>query len=227
MAATSESRDTEDEMIEIVIASKNRGKVREIVEIMEGVPVRLLSAEEVGVWPEIEETGRSYVENALLKAVAVSKATGRPALSDDSGLEVDALDGLPGVHSARFAAPDASDDQNNVRLASLLHGVPPERRRARYRCAAVLWAPYGLRPGAHDSGVGGSSPVSLVEIAVCEGSIATEPKGKGGFGYDPWFIPDGEWRRMAELTDEEKNSISHRGKAFRGLRRQLESALRR
>lgn len=207
-----------DPVLQVLIATKNPGKIKEIREIMADLPVRFLSTEDVGEWSEIEESGRTYLENALLKAAAVAAATGFPTIADDSGLEVDALDGLPGVKSARFAGPTATDEQNNVRLASLLHGVPPERRRARYRCAAVLWAPKGL-PSA------GGSPVSLAEVTSCEGWIATEPKGAGGFGYDPWFIPEGESRRMAELSEQEKNSISHRGKAFRGLGRQLEALL--
>lgn len=199
------------------MASKNAAKIREIRRIMSGLPVEFLGPQEVDEWPDIEESGHTYVENALIKAVSVSRVTGLPALADDSGLEVDALDGLPGVRSARFAGADASDEQNNLRLASLLHGVPAQRRGGRYRCVAILWAPTGLKPS--------SSPKSFVERGVCEGSIATEPKGTGGFGYDPWFIPLGESRRMAELTDEEKDAISHRGKAVRGLRAQIMSAI--
>lgn len=196
--------------MEIVVASKNPGKLKEIAEIMAGLPVRLLTSDDVVAWPEVEETGDTYVENARLKARALQQATGKAALADDSGLEVDVLDGRPGVYSARLAGPQATDEQNNVRLISLMFGVPDVRRTARYRCVALLLLPDGGE---------------LIEIDECEGAIALEPKGTGGFGYDPWFIPAGETRRMAELSPEEKNTISHRGKAFRALRVRLEAYL--
>lgn len=173
---------------------------------MAGLPVEFLGPDDVESWPEVEETGVTYLQNALLKAQAVVEATGKAAMADDSGLEVDALDGRPGVFSSRLAGPDATDEQNNIRLASLLFGVPPERRSSRYRCVALLLLPEGT---------------TIFEEGVCEGSIATEPKGFEGFGYDPWFIPSGESRTMAELSPAEKNEISHRGKAFRALRRRL------
>ena len=190
----------------VVIASTNPGKIAEVRQILEKVPLRLLSRDEVGGWPEIEETGSTFLANALLKAHAVSRFTGRAALADDSGIEVDALDGAPGVRSARFAGPDATDEQNNRRLVAALDGLPTERRTARYRCVVVVVTPEGEE---------------IAAVGSCEGRIALEPRGSGGFGYDPWFVPEGESRTMAELSPEEKHAISHRGKAMRGLAEQL------
>jgi XTP/dITP diphosphohydrolase len=192
----------------VVIASTNPGKIAEVRRILDGVPLRLVSREEVGGWPEIEETGSTFLANALLKARAVAGFTGRAALADDSGIEVDALDGAPGIHSARFAGPDATDEENNGRLVAALDGIAPEQRTARYRCVVVLVTPEGEE---------------IAGVGSCEGRIALEPRGSGGFGYDPWFVPEGESRTMAELSAEEKHAISHRGKALRGLAEQLRS----
>jgi XTP/dITP diphosphohydrolase len=186
----------------VVIASTNPGKIAEVRQIMAGLPLVLLTSDEVGGWPEIEETGDTYLANALLKAHAVAAVTGKVALADDSGIEVDALDGAPGVRSARFSGAQASDEDNNAKLIEALAGVPSERRGARYRCVAVLVTPDGEE---------------IAGIGSCEGRIGFEPRGTGGFGYDPWFIPERESRTMAELTAEEKHAISHRGKALRGL----------
>jgi len=186
----------------VVIASTNPGKIAEVRQIMAGLPLVLVTRDEVGGWPEVEETGDTYLANALLKAHAVAAVTGRAALADDSGIEVDALDGAPGVRSARFAGEQATDEDNNARLIASLDGVPPERRGARYRCVAVLVTPEGDE---------------IAGVGSCEGRIGFEARGTGGFGYDPWFIPERESRTMAELTAEEKHAISHRGKALRGL----------
>jgi XTP/dITP diphosphohydrolase len=186
----------------VVIASTNPGKIAEVRQIMAGLPLVLLTSDDVGGWPEIEETGDTYLANALLKARAVAAVTGRAALADDSGIEVDALDGAPGVRSARFSGERASDEDNNAKLIDSLDGVPYERRGARYRCVSVLVTPDGEE---------------IAGIGSCEGRIGFEPRGTGGFGYDPWFIPERESRTMAELTAEEKHAISHRGKALRGL----------
>ena len=190
----------------VVIASTNPGKIAEVRQILEKVPLRLLSRDEVGGWPEVEETGSTFLANALLKARAVAGFTGRAALADDSGIEVDALDGAPGIRSARFAGPDATDEQNNRRLVAALDGLAPEERTARYRCVVVVVTPEGEE---------------IAGVGSCEGRIALEPRGSGGFGYDPWFVPEGESRTMAELSAEEKHAISHRGKALRGLAEQL------
>lgn len=195
-------------MLELVVASANLAKVAELTEIMNDIPVRLITRSEVANWPEIEETGSSYLENALIKAQAIVSTTGKAALADDSGIEVDALEGAPGVLSARFAGPSATDEDNNAKLVSDLSGV--EGRGARYRCVAVIVFPDG-------SVIGG--------VGTCEGSISLEERGKGGFGYDPWFIPGGETRTMAELSPKEKHAISHRGRALRGLIDQLRRRL--
>lgn len=195
---------------EIVVASGNPGKVKEISEIFAGMPVVLKTKDDVGGWDDIEETGETYLENAFLKARAVCEKTGLPALADDSGIEVDAIDGAPGVHSARFAGDGATDEENNEKLVSLLEGLGPDERGARYRCVAVIAFPVGEE---------------LAAIGACEGRIALQPKGEGGFGYDPWFVPQGGSRTMAELTAEEKHAISHRGKALRGLASALQARL--
>lgn len=190
----------------VVIASKNPGKIAEVREIMAGLPLVLLTGDDVGAWPEVEEIGDTYLANALLKARAVASLTGMPALADDSGIEVDALGGAPGVRSARYSGEAATEEDNNAKLIAALDGVPPEGRGARYRCVAVLVTPDGKE---------------IAGIGSCEGQIGSEARGAGGFGYDPWFVPEGESRTMAELTPDEKHAISHRGKALRGLAEQL------
>ena len=195
----------------IAIASRNPGKIREILAICEDWPVGWVTAEtHDGPWPDVEETGRTYLENALLKAGAVSKAIGVPALADDSGIEADALGGRPGARSARFAGPDAGDEANLRKLIDAIRARPPEQRGARYRCVAAL-----AEPDAQES---------VWTEATCEGSLILEPRGSGGFGYDPIFVPEGETRTMAELPPADKDAISHRGKAFRALREKLVSA---
>jgi XTP/dITP diphosphohydrolase len=156
-----------------------------------------------GQWPEVEETGSTYLENARMKAEATAAALGVPALADDSGIEVDALGGRPGSRSARFAGDDATDERNLEELIRALKGVPGSGRTARYRCVAVLAIPGGRE--LHAEG-------------VCEGTLVSKPRGARGFGYDPIFVPAGWDQTMAELTDEEKDRISHRGRALRALR---------
>src|SRR5207249_6311145 len=151
--------------LEIVVASANEAKIAEIAEIMAPLPVVLRTRADFTSWPEVEETGATYLDNALLKARSILEHTGLAALADDSGIEVDVLDGRPGPRSARLAGPQATDEANNVRLISLLHGVPPERRTARYRCVVVLLFPEGAEEGAR-RGVG-----RLVAEATCEGVI--------------------------------------------------------
>ena len=188
----------------IAIASRNPGKIREIVAICANWPVEWARADDGGeAWPDVEETGETYVENALLKATAVAGALGVPAVADDSGIEVDALGGAPGPRSARFAGTGATDGQNLDKLRELLAGVPEAGRGARYRCIAAFAEPGGARLWAE---------------GVCEGRLIDEPRGSGGFGYDPIFVPAGFDRTMAELDPEEKDRISHRGVAFRALR---------
>lgn len=195
----------------VVIASTNPGKIVEVCSILGGLGFELLGPGDLGGWPEVEETGTTYLDNALLKARFVCAHTGLAALADDSGIEVDFLGGAPGVHSARYSGVgggrDATDEANNTKLIAALEGVPTDERGARYRCLAVLVTPDGGE---------------LVGEGVCEGRIGVIPRGTGGFGYDPWFVPEGETRTMAELTAQEKDAISHRGKALRHLARQLE-----
>jgi XTP/dITP diphosphohydrolase len=191
----------------IAIASRNAHKLREIGRICADWPVEWLTVENhEGPWPDVEETGSTYLENAQLKARAGAAALGEPALADDSGIEVDALGGRPGPRSARFAGEEATDEQNLETLIRALKGVPVAGRTARYRCLGVLCFPDGRE--VHAEG-------------VCEGILVPRPRGAGGFGYDPIFVPGGGDRTMAELTDEDKDRISHRGRAFRALREQL------
>jgi len=187
----------------IVLATRNEGKVREFLTLLEGRAARVesLRAHADVVLPP--ETGSTYRENAIAKARAVHAALGAPALGDDSGLEVDALGGAPGLHSARYAGPNASDAANKERLLQALQGIAPERRTARFWCALAL--------------VRGPDDVVLSE-GVCEGRILDAPRGEGGFGYDPLFVPDGETLTFAELPWERKNAISHRARAVAALR---------
>jgi XTP/dITP diphosphohydrolase len=159
-------------------------------------------------FPDVEETGDTYLENAALKARAVAEALGLPALADDSGIEVDALGGRPGPRSARYAGEHATDEQNLTALIQAIRGIPAAGRTARYRCVAALALPGGDL--IHTDG-------------TCEGTLRTDRSGSRGFGYDPIFVPVGWDRTMAELTDEEKDRISHRGRAFRALRSVLEA----
>ena len=194
----------------VVLATKNRGKAREIQAMLEGVVARV---ESLADHPHVElppEGAVSYRENALEKARTVWRALGIPALGDDSGLEVDALDGAPGVTSARFAGPDAGDAANNARMLVELRGLPPAGRTARFRCVLALVKGEGLE---------------AVAEGVCSGTILDAPRGSGGFGYDPLFLPEGESRTFAELPHDVKNRISHRGRAVRALRAVLEARM--
>lgn len=189
----------------LVVATRNPHKVREITRICADWPVAWLTGQELD-WPEVEESGHSYLENALLKARAVASATGEAALADDSGIEVDALGRGPGPRSARYAGDTATDEQNLRALVRALAGVPSSGRTARYRAVAAVAWPDGIE--AHAEG-------------VSEGMLRTRPRGSGGFGYDPIFQPAGWDRTMAELSPEEKDRISHRGRALRALREML------
>jgi XTP/dITP diphosphohydrolase len=188
----------------IAIASRNPHKLREVTRICADWPVTWLTIDDhEGPWPEVEETGSTYLDNARLKGVAGAAALDLPALADDSGIEVDALGGRPGPRSARFAGEDVSDERNLQELIRSLKGVPGSGRTARYRCVALLAHPDGREVYAE---------------GVCEGTLVSKPRGAGGFGYDPIFVPAGWDRTMAELMDDEKDRISHRGRALRALR---------
>jgi XTP/dITP diphosphohydrolase len=192
----------------LVIASGNPGKVREFRELLAALPFEVVAASELGLTSPAE-TGASFLENALLKARHAASATGAAAIADDSGLEVDALGGAPGIHSARYAGPEADDAANNTKLLAALAPVPHEARRARYRCVLVFV------DGALD-------PEPLIAEGVWEGSILHEPRGSGGFGYDALFWVTELHATAAELAPAEKNRRSHRGAALRLLRERLD-----
>lgn len=188
----------------IVLATRNPGKISEIEALLPGV--RCAPAASFPGCPEPEESGRTFEENALIKARAVSRHTGRTALADDSGLEVDALNGAPGVRSARYAGDRASDGENLRRLLDALDGVDEAGRAARFRCVVAVVAPDG---GAWTA------------EGVCEGGILREPRGESGFGYDPVFVPAGYDKTFAELDAGVKNRISHRAMALRRIAKAL------
>jgi XTP/dITP diphosphohydrolase len=192
----------------IVLASNNPGKAREFAAALAELNVDIMPQSLFGV-PEVEETGLTFIENAMLKARNAALHAGWPALADDSGLVVDALDGRPGIHSARYAGPDADDHANIAKLLVELRGVPAERRTARFVCVLAL-----LRHPA--------DPTPLICQASWEGVIVTEPRGANGFGYDPVFFVPGEQQTAAELDLATKNRLSHRGQALAHLRRQMQ-----
>jgi XTP/dITP diphosphohydrolase len=194
--------------IDVVVASSNHGKLAEIRATLDFPHWRFKPASELDdEWPSPEENGETFEANARIKAVAARERFGLAALADDSGLEVDAIDGEPGVYSNRYAGPCADDAENNRRLLLALKDVAAEERSARFRCTIVFIAPDGTE---------------TVSTGVCEGRIGFEPVGEHGFGYDPLFLPEATpGRSMAELTLAEKNAISHRGAALRDLRAKL------
>jgi XTP/dITP diphosphohydrolase len=186
-------------VVKLLIATNNPGKILEYEELLADIPVEITFPAKEGLLLDVEETGDTFEENACLKALAYAQHSGMMTLADDSGLEVDALEGRPGVYSARYAGPGASDIDRYQKLLAALADTPVELRSARFRCVVALV----------------QSDVCL-EIAdgVCEGTIGFEPRGENGFGYDPVFVVDGYGgRTMAELSADSKNSISHRGRA--------------
>ena len=187
-------------MVRVALATKNPGKVREIAAILADAPIELTGPEPAWVPPP--EDDPTYRGNALIKARSLASMSTTAVLADDSGIEVDALDGGPGPRSARYAGEGASDEENLHKLIEVVARTPERARGARYRCVAVLLTPSGEEHVAE---------------ATVEGMLITEPRGSGGFGYDPIFVPTGESRTMAELSAQEKDAISHRGKAFRAL----------
>ena len=193
--------------MKLVLATANAGKQREFAALLAPLGIELLLQSALGI-QSVAETGTTFEANALLKARHAAAQAGRPALADDSGLEVDALDGRPGVWSARFAGAAASDADNNALLLAQLAAVPPERRGARYRCILAL-----VR-SADDA-----SP--LIAGGSWEGRIALRAAGAGGFGYDPLFIPEGHRVTAAELPSAHKNALSHRARALASLAAQI------
>jgi len=193
--------------VRLVLASANRDKAAEISAILTAAVPGLDLVPRPADLPDVDETGATLLENARLKAAAIAAATGEAAVADDTGLAVDALDGAPGVYSARFAGEDATYADNVAKLLKELDGVTPERRTARFETVAMIRWPDGR------------------EVAVTgavDGVIAPDARGDGGFGYDPIFVPlEGDGRTFAELTPEEKHALSHRGRAFRALAAKL------
>jgi XTP/dITP diphosphohydrolase len=187
----------------IVLASNNPGKVREFNQLFAGLELEVVPQSEFAV-PEIEETGLTFVENAILKARNAAQHSGLPAIADDSGLEVDALNGAPGIYSARYAGKGASDEQNLRKLLADLKDVPEEKRRARFQCLLVY-----LRHAL--------DPTPLICQGTWEGHILPAPRGTHGFGYDPVFLVPTHGCASAELPPEVKNRLSHRGQALRQL----------
>ena len=187
-------------MKELVLASGNKGKLAEFQRLLEGLDVQIHSMKEYPEIGEIVEDGSTFAENALIKARAVCKATGKPAMADDSGLAVDTLNGAPGIYSARFAGEQRSDADNNAKVLQLLEGVEDSKRTARFFCVIAIVLPDGREYTAE---------------GTCEGTILRALQGEGGFGYDPLFYVESLDKTFAELTMEEKNHISHRGHANR------------
>jgi XTP/dITP diphosphohydrolase len=194
-------------MKELVVATRNRGKLQEIRSLLDGVVAYVQCAADFDGFPETIEDGQTFRDNALKKAREAMLFTGLPALADDSGLVVDALGGRPGVYSARFAGEGADDAANNRRLLDELNGIPADQRQAAFVCVLAYVAPDGTEK-VFDGRAGGA--------------ILTSGRGDGGFGYDPLFLVNGFDRTMAELSVQEKNSISHRGQALQQFRAFLE-----
>jgi XTP/dITP diphosphohydrolase len=187
----------------VVLASGNAGKLREFAELLANTGFEFLRQSEFGIEPP-PETGTTFLDNALIKARNAARLTGLPAIADDSGIEVDALDGAPGVYSARYAGEGASDEANLAKLLAALQGVPAARRGARYRCVVVFVERF-------------DDPHPLIGEGTWEGEILDGRRGSGGFGYDPSFLPRGESRTAAQMPSDEKHQYSHRGQALRAF----------
>jgi len=191
--------------VTLVLATRNQGKIREFRRILDAISqgaINLVGLEEFPHTTDVEETGSTFKENALLKARSVCKETGLPAIADDSGLSVDALNGAPGIYSARYAGVHGDDQANNAKLMRELENIPEEKRGAHFTCAAALVLPDGREHVAEE---------------IFEGSILYAPIGEHGFGYDPLFRPQGLAISSAQMSAEEKDSISHRGKSLRAI----------
>ncbi|NLK07901.1 MAG: XTP/dITP diphosphatase [Firmicutes bacterium] len=189
-------------MAKLVIASKNKGKVKEIHALLKDLAIEVVSLEDFPNAPNVLEDGHTFAENALKKARLIREFTGLTTLADDSGLEVDFLQGAPGVRSARFAGECASDADNNKKLLELMEDVPESQRTARFKCLIAV--------------VGKNGQTEILD-GSCEGTILTEARGSGGFGYDPLFYVPELGKTFAEMTAEDKTKLSHRGKALRAV----------
>ncbi len=195
----------------VVIASRNQGKIAEFHELLRGLDVNVLSLADFPGLPDVAETGATFQENALLKARAAAAATGLVAMADDSGLEVDYLNGAPGIYSSRYAGSDHDDAANIRKLLAALEGVPVNRRAARFRCVIAITTPDGGE---------------YLSEGVCEGRITRKPRGAGGFGYDPVFLVPSLDQTFAELGERVKNRISHRAQAMANAREILASLVK-
>ena len=200
-------RDKIRRRLEVIVATQNRGKVREIKQVLKGLGLRILSLNDFPGVPQIEEDGKSFLENALKKARFYSRYFGRLTLADDSGLEVDVLKGRPGIYSARYAGEEGSTRENNQKLLKEMEAIPLSKRGARFKCVLAVVSPEGKE---------------VVVEGSCRGRIGFKEVGKKGFGYDPLFVLPSYGKTMAQLSIEEKNRISHRGKALRKLRKIIE-----
>ena len=198
-------------MPKLLLASNNAGKLREYQTLLADLPLALTTPAREGIAIHVDETGATFVENAVIKARAHCRASGLPTLADDSGLEVDALGGAPGVHSARYAGEGASDQDRYEKLLDALRGVPDKKRTARFRCVIALALPAGE---------------VLTAEGICEGIIAHEPRGEHGFGYDPIFYMPALGRTMAELEPAVKDRLSHRARAVMRIRPALRCHVR-
>lgn len=197
--------------MKLLIATHNRGKLREYGEILDGLPFELVTLDDAGITHDVEETGATFEENARLKALTYARQSGLLALADDSGLEVDALGGEPGIYSKRYAGEGKSDAERNAYLLEKMRDVPQPNRTARFRCVIVIADADGQ---------------TWTSEGTCEGEIAFAPRGANGFGYDPIFIVSGSEKHLAEFSAEEKNKISHRGRAAVGARQALQTLAR-
>lgn len=198
-------------MNKLVLATGNLGKVKELSDMLSSLNIEVVPQSEFNV-SEVAETGTTFVENAIIKARHAAKITGLPVIADDSGLEVDALNGAPGIYSARFAGENASDGDNLLKLLTELKDVPEEKRTARFWCVLVL-----MRHA--------DDPTPLICQGFWEGKITTEPNGENGFGYDPIFYVPEKQTTSAQLDKATKNSLSHRGKALKQLVALLQTKL--
>ncbi len=197
-------------MLELLLATRNKGKKREILGLLGDLPIKILSLDDVPGAPDVVEDGETFRANAVKKAVELAAFSKRLTLADDSGLEVDALGGTPGVRSARFASENATDKDNNRKLLEMLRAIPEERRGASYRCAIAVASPEGL--------------IDVVE-GSCEGRIGVEEKGFNGFGYDSLFVRLDYNKTFGELDPSIKNRISHRARALERAKLILEKVL--
>ncbi len=200
-------------MIDIVLATRNKDKIKEIKNILRDLSINLLTLDEFPAAPQVEEDGNTLEENATKKALEIAIFTKKIALADDSGLEVEALNGEPGVYSARFAGEKATYEDNNKKLLQLLKHTPPEKRKAQFKCVIAVVKPIYINNKLEEK-------IRLAE-GICSGFITQEYKGNKGFGYDPVFFVPEYGKTFAEMNIEEKNKISHRAKALQSAKKML------